>query len=287
MNQAAGWSIVAEPTFQSFHSERDFWYAARMPKSSGAEKPCTPEEFFRSVEDRAAFARLFDAVPDVCLYIKDSHHRYMKVNRSELILHGCRDEAQILGRTDFDFNPPVLAAQYIDEDRRVMKSRKPLLDQLWLVQGADGMPRWYISSKFPIFGAADKVIGIAGVMRPYTKAGGAPAEYKRLTPVCEYVLAHYADQIPPAVLARCAHLSVSQLNREFRRLFRMTPGDYLLRIRLLIAKRRLEETSDPVGTIALDCGFYDQSHFTRHFRRSTGLSPRRHRFQFSSAAKQQ
>ena len=76
-----------------------------------------------------------------------------------------------------------------------------------------------------------------------------------------------------ADLAARAHLSASQLQREFRRLFGMTPGDYILKIRLHMARRELEQTDRPVGRIALDCGFYDQSHFTRSFRSDTGLRP--------------
>lgn len=238
-------------------------------------------EFFQRAARPEVFAELFDVLPHIYLFIKDRRHRYRKVNRSLAALHGCASEEPMLGKTDFDFNPPTLAAQYVDEDRRVMDTRTPLIDQVWLVQSADGMPRWYLSSKFPVLGARGAVIGIAGVMRLYDHAGSAPGEYHRLTPACEFVLANYAHPIAIADLARRAHLSASQLQREFRRLFRMNPGDYILRVRLLMARRQLEETSTPVGQIALDCGFYDQSHFTRAFRASTGLSPRLYRGRFN------
>ena len=39
------------------------------------------------------------------------------------------------------------------------------------------------------------------------------------------------------------------------------------------AVRRLRETNDPIATIALDCGYSDQSAFSRQFRQTTGLSP--------------
>jgi AraC-like DNA-binding protein len=187
----------------------------------------------------------------------------------------------MVGKTDFDFNPPALAAQYVEEDRRVMKSGRPLIDQVWLVQSADGMPRWYLSSKYPLFNDEGEVIGLAGVMRPYDQAGESPGEYQRLTAVCEYVLTHYSEAISVSDLAELAHLSVSQLQREFRRLFGMTPSDYLLRVRLLMARRKLEETLLSAGRIALECGFYDQSHFNRAFRAATGLSPLAYRRRFT------
>jgi AraC-like DNA-binding protein len=242
-----------------------------------------PDEFFRRVADPVALVALFDVLPDVFLFIKDRAHRYVKVSRSLVQLHGCSTEAEMLGRTDHDFNPPALATQYVAEDRRVMATGKPLHDQVWLVQDAAGMPGWYISSKFPVFGERRTVIGVAGVMRPYRRAGGAPGDYERLTAACEYVLANYGQPIAIADLARRAHLSESQLQREFRRLFGMNPGTYILQVRLMMAQNLLEKTAMAVGQIALDCGFYDQSHFTRTFRAANGLSPLAYRRRSAAA----
>lgn len=252
-----------------------------MPKTPPAAPAAPNAAFFSRTANPLVFVELFDVLPDVYLFVKDRHHRYMKVNRSLFELHGCRTESEMLGRTDFDFNPPTLAAQYVDEDRRVIETRRPLVNQVWLVQSADGMPRWYASSKFPVFGSTGGVIGIAGVMRPYDRAGDAPGDYRRLTRACEYVLQNYPQPIAMTDLASRAHLSASQLQREFRRLFGMNPGEYILRVRLLMARRQLEGSSAPVGRIALDCGFYDQSHFTRAFRAATGLRPLEYRRRFT------
>lgn len=239
------------------------------------------DSFFRRIGSPFVFTELFDRLPQAYLFIKDREHRYVRVNRSLAALHGCASEVPMIGRTDFEFNPPALAAQYVEEDRRVMESGRPLIDQVWLVQSADGMPRWYLSSKFPLTDSHGAVIGIAGVMRPYEQTGDSPGEYRRLTAACEHVLAHYGESIAMPALAARAHLSVSQFQREFRRLFGMSPSEYLLRVRLLMARRKLEETSLPASRVALDCGFYDQSHFTRAFRKATGLSPLAYRRRFA------
>lgn len=57
----------------------------------------------------------------------------------------------------------------------------------------------------------------------------------------------------------------------------MTVEDYILRLRLLAARRRLRTTTVAVGRIATDCGFYDQAHFTRAFRKHTGQTPLEYR----------
>ncbi|HXG48006.1 MAG TPA: AraC family transcriptional regulator [Methylomirabilota bacterium] len=236
--------------------------------------------FFAQLADPRQLLELFEALPRVYLFVKDTAGRFVKANGPMLLLHGCRKEAEMLGRTDFDFHPPALAAQYVEEDRRVMRSRKPLRDQVWLVMGHDGMPRWYLSTKIPLLSDRGRALGIAGVLRPYDHTGPSPAQYGRLTPAMEFVLQHYGERIEVRQLADLAHLSVSQLQREFHRLFRMSPGEYLLKVRLLMARRRLEETGDPIGDIALDCGFYDQSHFNRAFRAQVGLAPRSYRSRF-------
>jgi AraC-like DNA-binding protein len=237
------------------------------------------------VGEPAALLELFEALPNVFLFVKDRRHRFVKVNGAELRLHSLKTEAEMIGRTDFDFHPPALAAQYVEEDRRVMASRQPLLNQLWLVHAVGGMPSWYYCSKFPLIARSGVVIGVAGVMQRCDHTGEAPAGYQRLTPACELVLAHYAQPTALTELARRAHLSASQFQREFRRLFGMTPGDYILRVRLLMARRQLEATTEAVGRIALDCGFYDQSHFTRAFGAAMGLSPLEYRNRFAQTAR--
>jgi AraC-like DNA-binding protein len=220
---------------------------------------------------------LFDALPDVHLFVKNRESRFLRVNEAWLALHGCRSAADAIGRTDHDFHPPALADQYVAEDERVMRSGKPLRDQPWLVADHTGMPQWYLCTKLPLFDPAGRVSGIAGILQPFGQAGHAPEEYRRLTPALEYVVENYRRPLNVGDLARRAGLSASQLQREFRRLFRMTVGDYVLRLRLLMARRRLRTTTDAVGRIATDCGFYDQAHFTRAFKKHTGQTPLEYR----------
>ena len=74
-------------------------------------------------------------------------------------------------------------------------------------------------------------------------------------------------------LAAASRVHPSHLARTFRRFLRCTPAEYLRRRRIEQARRALLETDRPLGEIALDAGFCDQSHFTRAFRRATGATP--------------
>ena len=93
-----------------------------------------------------------------------------------LVLKAVKSQAEIIGKTDFDFHPPMLASQHVEEDNRVMSTGSPLIDQIRLVTGADRMPRWYLSSKIPLRGRDRKVAGLAGVLRPYDGAGPSPGD---------------------------------------------------------------------------------------------------------------
>jgi transcriptional regulator GlxA family with amidase domain len=226
--------------------------------------------------------RLFDALPDVFLFVKDCQGRFTRANTAWLDMHGCRSEAEAIGKSDFDFHPPALASQYVAEDARVMESREPLANQAWLVADYRGTPQWYLCTKLPLIAADGSVAGIAGILRPFDQAGQAPDEYRRLTPVIEEVTRNFSRRLAVGDLARLADLSPSQLQREFRRLFGMTVADYVARIRLVMASRRLRESDAAIGQVARECGFHDQAHFTKAFKKYAGQTPRQYRERWRS-----
>jgi AraC family transcriptional regulator len=65
--------------------------------------------------------------------------------------------------------------------------------------------------------------------------------------------------------------------RVFRRFYRVSPGEYVRRLRIEWARQRVAGTSEPLAAIALECGFADQSHLARAFRRRYGVAPGRMR----------
>ena len=226
-----------------------------------------------------ALAPLFDVLPEVFLYVKDRRSRFVHVNRSWLTLRGFANVAQVRGRSDFDLHPVHLAEKYVAEDDRVMSSGQPLPRQVWLVPGLGGQLGWYESSKFPLRAggeAAGDVIGLAGVMWSLERAD-VPQPSGELRDVLASVVRSPGETHAVPDLAAAAGLSVSQLERTFRRLFHMTPRQYVQRVRVNAAAERLLHTDEPIAEIAIDSGFYDQSHFTKVFRRTMGEPPATYR----------
>ena len=57
------------------------------------------------------------------------------------------------------------------------------------------------------------------------------------------------------------------------RFFGPTSSQFIAKTRVAAASRLLRETEQTVAAIALACGFYDHSAFTRTFRALTGVTP--------------
>lgn len=67
------------------------------------------------------------------------------------------------------------------------------------------------------------------------------------------------------------------LARVFRQFYHCTIGDYVRLLRVEHACKKLSASDDPLVQIALDSGFADQTHFTRSFKRVTGMTPGEYR----------
>lgn len=183
----------------------------------------------------------------------------------------------MIAKTDHDFSPRDLADQYVAEDRRVMQTGRPVVNQAWLIPDDRDSLKWYLSSKIPLLGRSGKVIGIAGAMRDVEKASNLLAPYQEMERVLAYLFTRHAEKIDFRHLAQLASLSVSQLDRRFKRLFQLTPQQFLLRVRVNAACQMLVATDRSILQIALRAGFYDQSYFTKHFRRQMAVTPMAYR----------
>jgi AraC-like DNA-binding protein len=242
------------------------------------EKPLEIQnKFFARLANPRALLGLFDVVPGVYLYIKDVNGQFVLGNQTVCDVVGVNHPEQLIGKTDLDFFPPAIATQYVAEDRRVIESRESLSDQVWMVPGRNGIPRVYLCSKIPLFDKKNKVAGIAGLKRPYEYSANESSGASRLVRVIAFVTENYAAEIGVAEMAEQAHLSVSQLQREFSKHFGITPIRYLREVRIGVVRHMLENSDLAVSQIAADCGFYDQSHLTRNFQNSTGLTPLKYR----------
>jgi AraC-like DNA-binding protein len=231
------------------------------------------KQFFNSKPNARSLMNLFESLPNVYSYAKNEESRFVYVNVRMLDMYNTDDPYDLVGKTDRDFHPPTLAEAYIAEDNRVMNTGKPILNQTWLVPHIHGMPKWYVSSKVPLWDISGKATGIAGAMYPIATPEEETIRFKELAPAILYMESNYRQPVSMEAMAGISKISATQFNKRFRHLLRMTPSSYLLTLRIQEAKNLLVISNLPMTEIAISTGFYDQSHFSKKFSQVTGLTP--------------
>lgn len=112
-------------------------------------------------------------------------------------------------------------------------------------------------------------LGARGAQR--TRASVDPPAW--LTRARDLVHGRFLDCLQLGEIAREVGVDAAKLAQAFRVRFGAPIGTYQRRLRLEWAARELVTTEEPLGRIALRAGFYDQAHFTRHFRAHSGQTP--------------
>lgn len=102
------------------------------------------------------------------------------------------------------------------------------------------------------------------------RGGLAPWQAKL---VRAHIESNISRNLRVADLAGLVQLSLGHFFRSFRVSFGQPPLTYVKVRRIRHAQVLMLNTREPLSQIALDCGMYDQAHFTRVFRRVVGVSP--------------
>ena len=120
---------------------------------------------------------------------------------------------------------------------------------------------------------------LAAIFSRYGRHAAVPVdtrEHLAVSRVRDYLSDNFAADIGLDELAATAGLSRAHMIRAFRKAFHITPHAYLTDVRVRQA-RRLLTLGKPLADVALDCGFADQAHLTRHFKARVGVTPGRFR----------
>ncbi|MEO6625228.1 MAG: helix-turn-helix domain-containing protein [Burkholderiaceae bacterium] len=224
--------------------------------------------------EAACFA-LFDELPDVVFFCKDAQGRYTHANRTLLSRLGLRNLAALRGKTAAQVFPAQLGHNYLQQDMRVLQTGRSVPNELELHLFPNRQPGWCLTVKHAIAqGAA--VSGIVGISRDLRSPSPQNPVFQRLARTLAVARQRCTDPLSVRELAHHAGLSVAQLERHWLALLQLTPGRWLLSLRLDAAIEALSGT-DTVAQVAAQCGFADHSAFARAFRRHVGVSPTQYR----------
>src|SRR5436190_9586501 len=103
----------------------------------------------------------------------------------------------------------------------------------------------------------------------------APARW--LAQAHELVKSRYLEHLTLDDIAGAVGVHPVTLAREFRRQYGCTVGELVRRERIGFACRELLKPEEPIASVAISAGFYDQSHFAKAFKRLTGITPAQYR----------
>lgn len=216
---------------------------------------------------------MFDAVPDCVYFVKDREGRYVAVNLALVQRCGCQKKSELIGRTAREVFPPPLGESFTEQDHEVIRKSRPIRGQLELHLYPNGSRGWCLTWKEPIVSAGGETMGVSGISRDVTAAPDAARDLDQVARVLEHIDKHLDSPLRLNDLAKEVGLSPYQLDQRIRNLFDLSTAQYITRKRIELACHLLEKSQENITGIALECGYGDQSAFTRQFRQSVGITP--------------
>ncbi|MNJ99186.1 HTH-type transcriptional activator RhaS [compost metagenome] len=115
-----------------------------------------------------------------------------------------------------------------------------------------------------------------GTVQP-ASAKRVPLSNAQMDKVCGYLAGHLNGRMRVAGLAALIGLGRTSFFERFTITANMTPNQYLQTLRIEKAKELMRDPQFTLLDIAFACGYSDQSHLTRFFKRFVGVSPGQYR----------
>lgn len=223
---------------------------------------------------------VFDTLTDAVCFLKNARCEYVLVNQTLVERCGRRAKGELLGKRADEVFPPPLGESFFVQDERVLNSGEPILNQLELHSYPTGRRGWCLTNKFPLRRRDGRVVGLYGISKDIQAPNERTEDYAKIAEAIRQIQTKYDQPLRVKELAQKAGLSAYQFEQRIRRIFQLTAGQLIQKTRMEAAVQRLRETDDAIAVVALDCGYSDQSAFTRQFRQATGVAPREYRRAF-------
>jgi AraC family transcriptional regulator len=105
----------------------------------------------------------------------------------------------------------------------------------------------------------------------FPKGKLSPGQLKQ---VIDFAHSYMQSNIGLHEMAGLVHLSPYHFGRLFKQTVGKSPYQFILQLKIDYAKKLIKQNSGPIGDIAYQLNFSDQSHFSNAFRKAVGISPR-------------
>ena len=98
-----------------------------------------------------------------------------------------------------------------------------------------------------------------------------------LLQVEQYILDNVNNQITTEDISKEVNYSEAYISRVFKKKFGLSPHAFLVNQKINAAKNKLlNSKNQDISQLAVEVGFYDQSHFTNTFKRYFSLTPKQY-----------
>ena len=230
-------------------------------------------DFFLQLGDFRQMLDALERIPGAMFMIKNLDSRYIYMSRGLREAIHLNAGFEVVGKTDFDLFPKIVAQTFRQNDLAVFKHGKPRINEVHAVGFFAHAMKWAYSSKFPLRNRRGKVIGLITINELYDDVMGGDAELNRLLPALKHIMKNYAARITIGELAKKCSYSESQFTRLFKQHMKMTAYAFVEQVRIHHATEALKHSTKSILDVAQDCGYYDHSAFVKRFKKFTGSTP--------------
>jgi PAS domain S-box-containing protein len=143
--------------------------------------------------ERNLLRAVIDLLPD-CIYAKDTSHRFLLSNEACALLMGAAAPAELIGKTDADFYPSELVANFRTEELSVFKG-VPLINKAEPATRPDGTREFILTTKVPLKDGSGKTIGLVGCARFITERKQAEESLQQERNLLRTLMDHIPDYI--------------------------------------------------------------------------------------------
>jgi diguanylate cyclase (GGDEF)-like protein/PAS domain S-box-containing protein len=121
----------------------------------------------KAVNEVVSLQTLIDWLPDN-VWVKDAASRFVISNNATAAQIGLAG-SDLIGKTDFELHPAELAAQFVADEQKIIRSGQPLIDHEEYVIDSSGAKRWLLTTKVPLRDDRNEIFGLAGISRDITE----------------------------------------------------------------------------------------------------------------------
>lgn len=227
-------------------------------------------------------SQLFETLSDSFYFAKNLNGEFVYANQLFLDHFKFDGLKAVIGKTDLDILPKSIGEKIQKDDQHIMKTGQAIANIVELIPGDSTKMRWHVTTKSPLKNRAGDIVGIEGITRDLSLADKQLEPYSQFKNTVSFIQQNFSESIDINKLAKQLHMSISTFERQFKARFACSPSQFIKKTRIAAACKLLREGQN-ISLTATQCGFCDQSYFTKEFRTLMGLTPKQ--FQKNLSAK--